>query len=237
MRAALLPLLLLAPACALADGLPASPYIQVNGHGELRVAPDMVFVPLTLEKSDKDAALARAEVEDRAAKVIALARKLGLADKDIAAPAVTVYPEYGCAPISPGSPSKGCNRVRVAQHVTRSVTLTLRDLSRYGELVDGLFDIGITDLGGVSFDRSDRDALQEKARALAVADARAKAAGLAQAAGIALGSVYSIAEQGGYGGPRPMAMMAAAKSDAAPEYLSGEIEVGADVTVYYLIGH
>ena len=231
-----LPILLfcLLPFAALADGLPRDPYIQVNGHGELRMAPDMAIISLTLEKTDADAKAARADVEARAAKVIALARKLGLPDKDIVAPAVTSYPVYGCAAGTLGGASSNCKRARLGQHVSRAVSLTLHDLSRYGDLVDGLFSIGVTDLGGVAFDRSDRKALQEQVRALAVTDAHDKAAGLAKSAGVTLGAVFSIADQGASGGPRPMMMAMAAKS--APEYLNGEIEIDADVLMYYLIG-
>jgi len=218
-------------ASAYADGLPTSPYIQVNGHGELQVAPDMAYISMTLEKTSQDAKSARADVEERAAKVIALARKLGLTDKDIDAPSVTVEPNYQWVTGSTGSGT----RKLMGQHVSRGIVLTLRDLSRYGELVDGLFQAGVTELGGVDADRSDRQALEQKARALAVADARTRAAGLAQSAGVNLGTVYSIAEQGGGFGPRPMMAMAAAKSSAAPEYLNGKIEISADVTVFYLI--
>jgi uncharacterized protein YggE len=115
----------------------------------------------------------------------------------------------------------------------------LRDLSRYGELVDGLFDAGVTDLGNVVMDHSDRQTLQQKARALAVGDAHDKAAGLAQSASVTLGPVYSISDQSATYGPRPMMMAArtagASADSAAPEYLGGKIEIGADVTVYYLI--
>ncbi len=230
-------LLCLLPSAAFADGPPRDPYIQVNGHGEVRVAPDMALLSLTLEKTDADAKAARADVEARAAKVIALARQLGLPDKDIVAPAVTAYPVYGCAATALSSASGNCKRVRLGQHVSRAVTLTLHDLSRYGDLVDGLFSIGVTDLGGVAFDRSDRKALQEQARGLAVTDAHDKAAGLAKSAGVTLGAVFSIADQGASGGPRPMVMAMAARSpEATPEYLNGEIEIDADVLVYYLIG-
>lgn len=224
---------LLLPLAAAADGVPASPYIQVNGHGELQVAPDMAYLSLTLEKSDKDVKLARDDVEARAAKVIALARKLGLADADIDAPAVTVMPEYQWLRDSPNSSN---TRKLVGQHVTRAITLTLRDLGRYGELVDGLFDAGVTDLGNVTLDRSDRRALEQKASALAMQDAQDKAAGLAKSAGVTLGALFSITAQGGSFEPRPMMAAAARAPGPAPEYLNGKIEISADVLVYYLIG-
>jgi hypothetical protein len=241
MRTLLLTLSLLVPVLAVADGLPTAPYIQVNGHGELQVAPDMAYISLSLEKTSLDAKAARADVEGRAAKVIALARQLKIADKDIDAPSVTVYPEYDWvverSTVSSGSESKRVRKL-TGQHVTRAITLTLRDLGHYGELVDGLFAAGITDLGNVVMDCSDREALQQKASALAVGDAHDRAAGLAQSAGVTLGSVYSITEQGGGYAPRPMSMARAVSMDAAPaapEYLGGKIQISADVTVFYLI--
>lgn len=226
----------LTPLAASADGLPDQPYIAVSGHSELQVAPDMAYVSLTLEKTGLDAKAAREDVEARAAKVIALARKLGIADKDIDAPSVRVYPEYTWV-TSSISGSKG-QRKLTGQHVTRAITLTLRDLGHYGELVDGLFDAGVTDLGDVVMDRSDRTALEQKARGLAVADARDRAAGLAQSAGVNLGAVYSITEQGGGYVPRPMNMVREAAMSAAPatpEYLDGKLQISADVSVLYLI--
>jgi uncharacterized protein YggE len=233
-HALLASLLVLSSSAVFADGPPRDPYIQVSGHGELHVAPDMAYVSLTLEKTDLDAKAARTEVEGRAAKVIALARKLGLSDKDIEAPAVTVYPEYQC--VRSSLSSGACVNKLTGQHVSRAITLTLRDLARYGDLVDGLFGVGVTDLGGVTFDRSDRRALESQARTLAVQDAHDKASGLAKSAGVDLGAVFSIAEQGSGYAPRPMMMAAAVeKSSAEPEYLNGRIDVGADVQVYYLI--
>ena len=222
---------------AFADAIPNSPYIQVSGHGELQVAPDMAYVSVSVDKTALDAKAARDDVEARTAQVITLARKLKIADKDIDAPSVTVYPEYQWV-VEKGA--VGDRRVQklTGHHVSRRITLTLHDLSHYGELVDGLFDAGVTELGNVVMDRSDRQALQQKARALAVGDAHDRAAGLAQSAGVNLGTVYSITEQGGGYLPRPMSMARAASMDAAPaapEYLDGKIEISADVTVFYLI--
>jgi len=237
MRALILSLALAVPVLAAADGLPTSPYIQVSGHGTLQVVPDMAYLSLSIEKIAPDAAAARADVEGRTAKVLEVARKAGVADKDIDAPSVSVYPQYGCESSGLSSVSGDCTRKITGQHVSRSVTLTLRDLSRYGELVDGLFKAGVTDLGNVDMDRSDRRALEQKARALAVADAHDKASGLAQSAGVTLGPVYSIAEQGAAFGPRPMMARAALAGSAAadPEFLNGKIEISADITVFYSI--
>jgi uncharacterized protein YggE len=73
----------------------------------------------------------------------------------------------------------------------------------------------------------------EKARIQAVADARARAATYAQAAGVTLGPIVSISEGGGETAPRPMfrVMAMAAPTPIAP----GEQSVTADVTVVWEI--
>ena len=236
MKTALLAsLLLLAPLAAFADGLPDQPYIAVSGHGELHVAPDIAYISISLQKTAPDAKTARADVEARTAKVLAAARKAGIADKDIDAPSISIQPAYEWDRKQPDGASV---QKLVGQQVTRTVMLTLRELDKYGELADGLVQSGVSSVYGVGFDRSDRAALEQKARALAVADAYERAAGLAQSAGVNLGPVYSITEQGGGFAPRPMAAMAveATSGPSAPEYLSGRIEISAEVSVLYLIG-
>ena len=228
----LVPVLVLSPLAARADNLPAKPYIVVSGHGELHVAPDLMYVTLTVERTDMDLGVARTDVEQRATKVIELARKLGVADKDISAAAIYVSPQYEW--LNHGQQFKG-------QHVTRSITLTLRAIDRYTDLVNGLIGAGVTRLDAVTPDRSDRRALEEKALQLAVIEAHDKAAGMAATASVSLGPVYSIAEQSGGRSVRPLMMATAEVAGGSPpsgaEYLSGEIEIAADVSVYYLIGN
>jgi uncharacterized protein YggE len=223
--------LCLAPLTAPADSLPAVPYIQVTGHGELHTAPDILYVALTVEKTDLDLKAARADVEQRSSAVLELLRKLGVADKDITAAAIYVNPQYVW---------KNSTQHLTGQHVTRSVAITLRDIARYGDLVDGLISAGITRLDGVTPDVSNREALREQALELAVVQAHDKAIGLAKSAGVNLGAVYSIAEQGGGYSPRPLMMDAAARNsgaESAPEYVTGDIQISADVGVIYLINN
>src|SRR5579871_3082575 len=223
------------PVAVLADGLPQAPYIHVTGHGEVHAVPDILRVSLTLEKTSLDAKAARADVEERAAKVLAVAAKLGIADEDIVAPSVTVYPDYQWQQSSISSSGQG-KQVLTGYHVTRAVTLTLRDVSRYGELADGLFAAGVTRLDSVDPDSSKRVDLQRQAEAAAVADARSKAESLADAADVPLGSMFSLSDAGTPRTPRGVLMAALAPESSKPaQFLNGEIEIDADVDVYYLI--
>ena len=70
--------------------------------------------------------------------------------------------------------------------------------------------------------------------AAAVADARRKAEVIAQAAGVALGPVVEITEQGGYAVPRQeMLRMAPSMADAAVPIAAGEVSFAANVTIVW----
>lgn len=229
-RAALIAIALcLVVPIATADGLPSMPYIQVSGHGEVKVVPDMLSITLTVTRSDLKLATARADVERRADAVIALAKRLGIAARDIQAQAIYIAPEYNW---------QDNKREYLGQRVTRTFVLTLRDLDQYPALVDGLVKAGVSSVDSVTPTRSDMPALRARALAAALQDANARAQALAGSAGATVGRVFSIRENGGdIEGPRPMmlgAMRNAAQSPAT--YEPGLVTVSEDVNVVYLLG-
>lgn len=220
-------MLCLLPLTALAAALPAAPYVQVTGQGSLTVVPDMARVSVTVAKTDKSLAAARAAVENRASAVIAAARKLGVAEHDISAANLSIWPEYQWQDNS---------QVFVGQHVSRRIEITLRDLKRYPDLIADLVKANITTFT-TTLDRSDIAALRRKALAAAVEDAHARALALSQAAGATLGAVYSISENGVMPRPQPMMMSARAAPASAPSavYEPGTMEINVNVSVVYLL--
>jgi uncharacterized protein len=219
-------LTLLLPALALAEALPAMPYIQVSGHGTLSVVPDIAQVSITVEKTDPDLARARADVEHRAAQVIEAAKKLGIAIRDIDAANISVWPEYRW---------QNNNRIFMGQHVSRRIDITLRDLPKYPDLVSDLVKAGVNNVGSTTLDRSDMPQLRQQALAKAVDDAHQRALVLAAAAGVKLGSVYSITEDSGIR-PRPLMMAGrAANTSSGADYQPGSLDVTGDVSIVYLL--
>ena len=219
-------LMLLIPALALADALPAMPYMQVSGHGTLSVLPDMAHVSLTIEKTDKDLASARADVERRAAQVIAAAKKLGIPARDIDATNISVWPEYRW---------QNNNQIFMGQHVDRRIQITLRQLPQYADLVSALIKAGVNNVGSTTLERGDMPQLRQQVLANAVDDAHKRALVLAAAAGVELGSVYSITENPGFS-PRPLVMAGrAANTSNGADYEPGSLDVTADVSIVYLL--
>ncbi len=106
-------------------------------------------------------------------------------------------------------------------------------LNALGSVLDASIADGANTLNGISFDLAEPRPAQDEARKAAVADARARAALLVEAAGGKLGKIVSITENSGYGSPMPMF-----KSDAAAAPVpvaSGQIGLSASVTISFEI--
>ena len=103
------------------------------------------------------------------------------------------------------------------------VTVTARDLSRLGALLDKAVAGGANAMYGVAFGESNVSELLDKARPLAVADARRKAEIYAAAGGARLGRLMGLTDQAS---PQPSfvgrAYVTAAKAAPMP------IEAGQD---------
>jgi len=107
-----------------------------------------------------------------------------------------------------------------------STTVTAdSELAQAGGLIDAAVASGATSVSGPSWSRSDRDTLYRKALADAVADARAKAAALADSRGLTLGTIQSVVEGGAPSGPIPYAADAAAKLEPGTQTVDASVTV------------
>ncbi len=73
--------------------------------------------------------------------------------------------------------------------------MTVRDISRLGALIDKAVDAGANAIYGIAYGENDPSALLDKARPLAVADAKRKAEIYAKAGGAAVGRLMELSEQ------------------------------------------
>jgi uncharacterized protein len=115
--------------------------------------------------------------------------------------------------------------------VTNSVFITVRDISKLGEVLDKIVSLGANSIGGISFGVANREGIENEARKLAMADAIAKATLYAEAAGAELGPVMTISEQGGFQpyfekrAAAPMAAQAPTPIEAGTESVSMQVSV------------
>lgn len=225
----------LAPVAALADDAPRpmkgpARMLTVTGTGEVSAVPDVAVISSGVESRGQTARAALDDNSKAVAALIAAAKKAGLAESDIATSGFSVQPLFADQP----HPKDGGLPAIAGYQVSNRVTLTLRDISKVGSLLDQLVSVGSNRIDGITFLVSDANIRRDAARTAAVADARRKAETLADAAGVGIGKVLTIDEGDSRAAPRPMMRMAA-DSFAAVPVEAGSTTLSADVEVRFQI--
>ncbi|MGE0621700.1 MAG: SIMPL domain-containing protein [Pseudomonadales bacterium] len=179
--------------------------IHVSGRGTLEVEPDMGYVQLQVRREGMDAGSLKRELDKVVGEVLALTKKLGIAERDVTATAVSINPRYQ---------RRDDEMVVSGLTASRSIQVTLRDLNRFGDLLNGALDLGINNLDPMRLDTSERAELEDKALSLAMEDATREATRVAAGFGVALGPVSDVAVEQHSARPKEMAVRAAAYMDA-----------------------
>ncbi|MCK8463661.1 SIMPL domain-containing protein [Aliiroseovarius sp. S1339] len=209
-----------------ADG-DADARLTVTGHGIAEVEPDMARISLGVIKEAVEAGDALDEVANVAQAVFARLSEVGIEARDMQSSQVNLSPKYDYNRNSDG-PAKLTGFV-----ANTMVSVRVRDLTKLGQIMSAVTADGANQLNGLQFDLQDRRPTEDAARTNAVKDAMARAKVLADAAGVALGSVVSIHEGGGRL-PTPVygrMAMEAAQSDMP--IAAGELEIGSSVTMVF----
>jgi uncharacterized protein YggE len=194
-------------------------WIEVGGEGVVSAAPDFARVTLGVTTTAKDAREAMAANAKSANALVQLIKSQGVAPADIETSGLSISPIF-----AQQSPATQANAPAIAGYsVSDDVTVVVRDIPRLGALLDGAVAAGANAIYGIGFGENDPSALLDKARPLAVADARRKAEIYAAADGAKIGRLMNLTEEAG---PRPAAFAARAyvQGAAAPT----PIEAGED---------
>ncbi|MCB1313635.1 MAG: SIMPL domain-containing protein [Sedimentitalea sp.] len=202
--------------------------ITVTGEGRVEAAPDMATISLGVTHENEQAKLAMEATSDAVARILERIAAMGVAPRDMQTRALSLSPVWSERTASDG------NRARITGFVaSNTVMVRVRDLASLGRILDAVIEDGANDFNGLQFDVQNPEPLMDEARRAAVADAMARAALLAEAAGVTLGPVQSISEQGGM---RPMgAMMDMAMRESGVPIAAGEVSVEAMVSMVFAI--
>jgi uncharacterized protein YggE len=221
---ALLLCLALCSGCAEASQAGSPMGIHVSGQGTLEVAPDMGTVQLHVRREGIEADVLTAELNRVVGQTIALAERLGIAERDIQATSLTIHPRYQ---------RRGNESVVDGLVATRSIALVLRDLNIFAELLSEALTLGVNNVDPIRLDSSERASLENEALTLAMDDAKAEAARVAEGFDVTLGAVTDV--QVGAHSPRPEVMRAAAFADSGSSFSSGVIRIDRSVSVTFSI--
>jgi uncharacterized protein YggE len=204
--------------------------ISVTGSGVAYGAPDVATVQIGVQTRGSDPGQAVSDNNARMEALIAAIQDLGIAEQDLQTSNFSVYVQQDYDPQT-GRPLENINYV-----VDNTLTVTVRDTNRLGDVLTGAVDAGANTIYGVSFSVADVAALEAQARDKAVADARARAEQLAQAAGVTLDSILSLSENISGGQPIPYAgdMAQSAVGGAVPVQ-TGQVQVNLQVNITFTI--
>jgi uncharacterized protein YggE len=204
--------------------------ITVVGIGKVTGKPDMARVTVGIETQ---APSLQTAVDDNKAKMTILLetlKKLGLADKDIQTSNYSVYTER----VTPPTPGAEASVDQMIYHVTNQVDVTVRDVSQIGEVLDKAVAAGANNVYGVNFSVEDTSKLETDARTKAVADAKSRAAELAQLNGLQLGEVLSVSEVIG-GSAYPMDYGVKGMGGGGTPVQPGELEMSMSIQITYAV--
>lgn len=219
--------------------------ISVTGMGSVNVEPDIAHVTLGVETRGAELSQAQASNSTLVDSVIAALRDQGIAESDMQTIGFSVWPMSVphvriFDPFFDGTmPPEEREYV-----VTNNIRVTIRDINAMGTVLSAALDAGANVTGGVNFAIQDSTAAYNRALALAMQNAAAKAQAIAGNLDVTLStSPISVEEQGGMFMPISeqwvsMDMggmgMGRALSAAAPvPMLVGELSVRAHVQVTY----
>jgi uncharacterized protein len=196
--------------------------ITVTATGSAEAVPDRARFTFGVTTSGRTSEAALTANSTKMRALVAALKAAGVPEAKIRTESVSVSPRTAPS----GEPTDGFTAENSA-----SVEVAA---GRAGEIVDLAVGSGATNVSGPSFERSDRNALYNKALANAVEQARTKAEALADAANVALGDVTRVAEGDQ---PGPVVYETAARAVAADTPVEpGTEEITASVTVTFSVG-
>lgn len=202
----------------------ADKLVTVNGDATISVAPDVAIIRIGVTSQGKNARAANETNAKQMTGVLAAVKSAGIAERDIQTSRLSIQPQY--------DPNRGGPARLLGFQVTNQVTIKIRDVGALPTVLDHAIEAGANEMSGIEFVVSEQSKLLDEARTEAMADARRKAELYAKAAGVKLGRVVAINEDGATPPPRPvMQTMRAGAVPVAP----GEQTLRAGVTVSFEI--
>jgi uncharacterized protein len=192
-------------------------WVEVSGEGSVSAAPDFAEVTLGVTSTGKSAGDAVAANAKAANALVSLIKTEGVAPADIQTSTVSVSPIF-----SQPLPNQQTAPTVTGYSVSNNVSVRVRDIPRLGALLDKAVTAGANSIYGIGFGHNDPSTLLDKARPLAVADARRKAEIYAAAGGGRIGRLMVLTEEGGRQPPMAFSRAYAAAPPPTP------IEAGED---------
>lgn len=205
--------------------------ITVSGSATISLTADMATLEIGVETTSQDVAEAQTQNAFEMNNVIAALKNAGVREEDLITSNFNVWNSYEYSTSSLGTESR-----TPVYTVSNMLSVTVRDLTAIGDLIDVAVKAGANQMYGLTFSSTENNAAYQQALKRAVEDAAQKAQVLCDAAQVALGDLIHIdAQENGYSyGIRNVYSVKEAAVDSAA-IVTGDVQVSATVTLTYEI--
>lgn len=162
---------------------PAADTVTAIGTGTGTASPDTAQFSLGVMVSNKDRVTAQNNASKVSAAIIAAVKAAGIDAKDIQTSQISLNEQFGPTGVTV-----------VGYQAVQTIDVKTKSLDKVSAAIDAATAAGATNISGPSFTLTDTNAARIDAIGKAMADAKARAAAIAKAAGRSLGRVISVTE-------------------------------------------
>ena len=200
--------------------------VSVQGEGVVRIVPDIAYVTLGVETSNKAMSVAQEENKTKMNGIMSELKRLGLQDKDIQTQNYNVYPDYQW---------QNDKNILVGYKVSNQVRVKIINIDGAGKILDAVANKGANIVNDIQFTVSDDNKAYQGALKIALKNAEDKAKVMVGYFGFVTLTPISITE-GSQGYYPPIAYDGKAmleSADMSTPVSAGEMEIRAQVSVSF----
>lgn len=212
-----------------AQELKQIPMINVSGEGKIKTTPDQACITISVESKGAKAVDVKKENDNKMDAILKYVKKMNIAKEDFLTQRVSLTPNYDY------------EKKKSEYLATQTLSINLKDLSKYDVLMDGLVATGVNKIDNVEFKSSKILQIQSDARKLAIKDAKLKAEDFVSVLGQKVGKAIVISDNSQNYNPHPVmyaTMKSAAMNDGETTnqtLAAGEIEIVVNVSVSFIL--
>lgn len=204
------------------------PQIAISGEGKVKVTPDIAIITLGVQNSGKEAKEVKIQNDVVIDKVLKYIKKFNIPASDYQTTQVSLNKNYDY------------EKKKYTYEANQTITITLKDLSKYDLLMMDVMETGINKIDGVEFKSSKIEQFETEARKKALLNAKKKAEDyLSVLPGQKLGKAILISDNSSTYYPRPVLYAKGAVmseiADVRETLAVGEIEVISNVNVSFVL--
>jgi uncharacterized protein YggE len=201
---------------------PEGPHVTTLGRGRVSAPADRAIIEITAVTTERSAAVAKNSVERMVSQLLDGLSALKIPEEDVSVGGLTVSHDYDY---------QGDKQIDLGFAAERKISVRVKEIVQIDPVLQGALKAGISQVDSVEFTVSNWGDLKERARTLAVVDAREKAKYLAEQFGGCLGDIYSIdtssdRDDGTYEEIIVTARRQGSSIRREPQYVPGNYEAG-----------